>query len=382
MFAAPSPLNEMLRQFEEKGADGLILGTRLDSDAATNFGCIVSDAQTKRVLHYVEKPESHISNLINCGVYLFSTDCIFPAVKQAIKRRTERPRLLTYPSMENLKSINLDDQDDEGDKAEVVRLEQDILSDLADEKKFFVLETRDFWRQIKTAGSAVPANALYLTKAFQNQSEELTPPSATILPPVYIHPTAQVDPTAKLGPNVSIGPRAVIGKGVRIKESIILEDATIKHDACILHSIIGWSSKIGAWARVEGSPIPIASHETTIVKNGVRVQNITILGKECGVGDEVHVSSCLVLPHKELKRVSFNDCLRGNMNCDANSFTCRMSQMKLSCRCNLKRFNRVVTQHIQGVRHGSLGSMPLHAGMSIKFHLLISIAIQHGLKGI
>ncbi|KAI9652010.1 MAG: Proteasome subunit alpha type-2 [Alyxoria varia] len=297
------PLNEMLRQFEEKGADGLILGTRINKEAATNFGCIVSDAQTKRVLHYVEKPESHISNLINCGVYLFSTDCIFPAVKQAIKRRTERPRLLTYPSMENLKSLNLDDQDDEGDRAEVVRLEQDILSDLADEKKFFVLETRDFWRQIKTAGSAVPANALYLTKAFQNQSEELTPPSATIIPPVYIHPTAQVDQTAKLGPNVSIGPRAVIGKGVRIKESIILEDAIIKHDACILHSIIGWSSKIGAWARVEGSPIPIASHETTIVKNGVRVQNITILGKECGVGDEVHVSSCLVLPHKELKRV-------------------------------------------------------------------------------
>lgn len=306
------PLNEMLRTFEEKGAEALILGTRVGNDAATNFGCIVSDPETKKVLHYVEKPESHISNLINCGVYLFSTNCIFPAVRTAIKRRTERPRLVTYPSAENLSSLTLDDQEDadEESKNEAVRLEQDILSDLADENQFYVLETRDFWRQIKTAGSAVPANALYLTKAFQNESDELTPPSATILPPVYIHPTAQVDPTAKLGPNVSVGPRAVIGKGVRVKESIVLEDVVIRHDACILYSILGWNSRVGAWARVEGTPTPLTNHDTGIVKNGVKVQSITILGKECGVGEEVRVQNCVCLPHKELKRVSQSRRLR------------------------------------------------------------------------
>ena len=72
------PLEQMLRLFEEKDAEAVILGTRVPNDAATNFGCIVSDAHSKRVLHYVEKPESHISNLINCGVYLFSTEAIFP----------------------------------------------------------------------------------------------------------------------------------------------------------------------------------------------------------------------------------------------------------------------------------------------------------------
>src|ERR1051326_684737 len=126
---------------------------------------------------------------------------------------------------------------------EVIRLEQDVLSDSADSRQFFVLETKDFWRQIKTAGSAVPANALYLTKAMQSGSEELAKPSANILPPVFIHPTAHVDPTAKLGPHVSIGPRAVIGAGVRIKDSIVLEDAEVKHDACVLNAIVGWSSK-------------------------------------------------------------------------------------------------------------------------------------------
>ncbi|KAL1861218.1 hypothetical protein Plec18167_002920 [Paecilomyces lecythidis] len=302
------PLLDMLKLFEEKDAEAVILGTRVSNDAATNFGCIVSDSHTKRVLHYVEKPESHISNLINCGVYLFATECIFPSIRSAIKRRTTRPRFVSYPSSENLSSSFMAPEE-EGEKNEVLRLEQDILSDLADSNRFFVHETRDFWRQIKTAGSAVPANALYLQKAFQAQSEELTPPSANILPPVFIHPTATVDPTAKLGPNVSIGPRAVVGAGARVKESIVLEDAEIKHDACVLYSIIGWSSRVGAWARVEGTPTPVGSHSTSIIKNGVKVQSITILGKECAVGDEVRVQNCVCLPYKELKRDVANEVI-------------------------------------------------------------------------
>lgn len=316
------PLNEMLRLFEEKDAEAVILGTRVSNEAASNFGCVVSDPHTKRVLHYVEKPESHISNLINCGVYLFSTSAIFPAIKSAMKRRADRPRLLSYSSSEALDnqefSLNRGDEEDEDNERanQVIRLEQDILSDLADTTSFYVLETKDFWRQIKTAGSAVPANALYLMKAFQQQSEELAKPSATILPPVYIHPTATIDPTAKLGPNVSIGPRAVIGPGARVKESIVLEDAEIRHDACVLYSIIGWSSRVGAWARVEGTPTPVREHSTSVVKNGVKVQSITILGKECKVGDEVRVQNCVCLPFKELKRVSSR--IRNDVNAAAN----------------------------------------------------------------
>ncbi|CAI7588639.1 unnamed protein product [Penicillium bialowiezense] len=303
------PLGEMMKLFEEKDAEAVILGTRVSNETATNFGCIVSDSHTKRVLHYVEKPESHISNLINCGVYLFATECIFPAIRSAIKRRTTRPRLLSYPSSDNLESSFIAGDDEDAEKSEVLRLEQDILSDLADSNRFFVHETKDFWRQIKTAGSAVPANALYLQKAFQAESSELTAPSATIVPPVYIHPTASVDPTAKLGPNVSIGPRVVIGAGARVKDSIVLEDAEIRHDACVMHSIIGWSSRVGAWARVEGTPIPVSSHSTSIVKQGIKVQSITILGKECGVGDEVRVQNCVCLPYKELKRDVANEVI-------------------------------------------------------------------------
>lgn len=281
----------------------------MSEDAATGFGCIVSDSHTKRVLHWVERPEAFISNLISCGVYLFSTEALFSAIRSTIKRRVERPRLIAYPSSENLESSFVADTDDEEGKNEVLRLEEHILSDMADTNRFFVHETKDFWRQIKTAGSAVAANALYLLQAFQAQSEELAKPSAQILPPVFIHPTAEVHPTAKLGPNVSIGPGAIIGPGVRVKESIILEDVEIRHDACVLYSIIGWQSTIGAWARVEGTPTPMTSHSTSIVKNGVKVQAITILGKECGVANEVRVQNCVCLPNKELKRDVANEVI-------------------------------------------------------------------------
>jgi mannose-1-phosphate guanylyltransferase len=81
------PLGEMLKLFEENDAEAVILGTRVTDEAASNFGCL-----------YVEKPESHISNRINCGVYLFTTECIFPSIRSAIKRRTACPRLVCFDS--------------------------------------------------------------------------------------------------------------------------------------------------------------------------------------------------------------------------------------------------------------------------------------------
>ena len=285
----------MLALMQEKDAEAVILGTKVPVEVASNFGCIVSDPETQQVRHYVEKPESHISSLINCGVYLFSSS-IFQVIRTAMVTKAEHIEADLHYSHTSA----------DGDSSEVLRLEQDILGQLSDTGRFYVYETKGFWRQIKTAGSAVPANALYLQQAWQ--SNQKTPgfaaPSANIVTPVFIHPSAHVDPTAKLGPNVSIGPRAVIGPGARVKDSIVLEDAEIKHDACVLWSIIGWNSKIGAWARVEGSPTAAGTHTTTILKNGVKVQSITILAKDCVVHDEIRVQNCLCLPYKELKRVS------------------------------------------------------------------------------
>ncbi|KAK3366487.1 hypothetical protein B0H63DRAFT_498185 [Podospora didyma] len=239
-------LNEMLKLSQENDAEAVILGTPVREDAASNFGCIVSDAHTRRVLHYVEKPESHISNMINCRVYLFSTDAIFPSIRSAIKRRADRPsRLVSYPSSENLEiSFMIDDDNDENRKNEVIRLELPAPPS----------------RRMPCISSKCDRTG---------QTKELATPLENILGP--------------LGPNVSIGPRVTIGAGARVKESIVLEDSEIKHDACVLYSI----------SRVDG----------------VEVQAITILGKEFAVGDEIRVQNCICLPFKELKRDVANEVI-------------------------------------------------------------------------
>lgn len=102
-------------------------------------------------------------------------------------------------------------EDPFGEQDDLLRLEQDVIVPLAASRKMFVYESADFWRQIKTAGSAVPASALYLAQFQKTNSKFLTPPGKAgsggpmILPPVFIDPTAEVDETAKIGPNVSLG---------------------------------------------------------------------------------------------------------------------------------------------------------------------------------
>lgn len=190
-------------------------------------------------MHYVEKPENWISSTINGGIYLFDKS-FFDEVKLAMddkqRRAAEDP---------------LRDQDEQQD---ILRLEQDVIVPLAAARKLFVYETSDFWRQIKTASSAVPASALYL-KRFQKtapqllykgaQSQASTPSTAgsgagpTIIQPVYIDPSAEIDPSAKIGPNVSLGASVKVAAGARVSNSIVYEGATIDVSKGFTHLAFG-----------------------------------------------------------------------------------------------------------------------------------------------
>jgi mannose-1-phosphate guanylyltransferase len=205
------------------------------------------------------------------------------------------------------------------------------LSPLSQSKNLYVYITKDFWRQIKTAGSqpsrfanadhssAIPANALYLQQALQspctNTLTPLTSPSTDgpeIVPPVYIHRSAKVDPTAKIGPNVSISEDARIGPGARIKDSIILSGAEIAPHAVVLHSVVAWENRIGAWARVEGAPVGMREHAGKVWRSGVKVDAATILGREVTVSEGVVVRNCVVLPYKGIDSDVSNEVFSSN----------------------------------------------------------------------
>jgi len=60
-----------------------------------------------------------------------------------------------------------------------------------------------------------------------------------------------------------------------------MANATVRDHAWIQSSIIGWNSTVGRWTRVE---------------------NITVLGDDVSIKDELYVNGASVLPHKSVSR--------------------------------------------------------------------------------
>ncbi|KAJ8870493.1 hypothetical protein PR048_029516 [Dryococelus australis] len=306
---ADFPLVEMLEFHQQKGNKPLMtmLTTEATRQQSVHFGCIVQDRDTHEVTHYVEKPSTFVSTLINCGVYLCSLE-LFHTIATVFNARQQE-----YYN------------DGAGNGKEVIQLERDVLMPLAGTGRLFAMPTNNWWSQIKTAGAAIYANRHYLELYRSHSKERLVErgPAAgdgskcSIIGDVHIHPTASVHHTATLGPNVSIGSNASIGPGVRIRESIVLSGASIANHSLILHSIVGRLSSVGQWSRVEGTPCdpnpnkPFAKMDNYSLFNsdGRLNPSITILGCSVTVPPEVILLNSIVLPYKELTRSFKNEII-------------------------------------------------------------------------
>ncbi|XP_064466398.1 mannose-1-phosphate guanyltransferase alpha-A-like [Ornithodoros turicata] len=299
------PLLEMLDFHNSLPSDNMItmLGTEATRQQSLNYGCIAENKATHEVLHYVEKPSTFVSSIINCGIYLCSPD-IFQATGAILK---EREPTNLFNSASSIDSISL---------------EQDIVALLAAQggRRVHVYLTDLWWSQMKTAGSAIYANRHYLELYHKAHPERLAQNGTgkpAIIGDVFIHPTATVDKSATLGPNVSIGPGATVGSGVRIRESIILGNAVVNAHSLVLHSIVGWNSTVGTWTRVEGTPCdpnpnrPFAKMENVPLFNtdGRLNPSITVLGCNVTVPSEVVVLNSIVLPHKDLGQSYKNEII-------------------------------------------------------------------------
>ncbi|KAF5758534.1 putative mannose-1-phosphate guanylyltransferase [Helianthus annuus] len=281
------PLPEMLDAHKRYGGMGTILVIKVSPESADQFGELVADPDTNELLHYTEKPETFVSDRINCGVYVFTPE-IFTAIQGVSAQRKDRANLRRLSSFEALQSESAT----RSLPADFVRLDQDILSPFAGKKQLYTYETMDFWEQIKTPGMSLKCSGLYLS-LFRHISPHLLnqgdgTKSATVIGDVYIHPSAKVHPTAKIGPNVSISVNARIGAGARLINCIILDDVEIKENAVVIHSILGWKCSIGRWSRVQAE----GDHKAKL--------GVTILGEAVNVEDEVVVINCIVLPNKTL----------------------------------------------------------------------------------
>lgn len=279
------PLPEMLEAHRRYGGMGTILVSKVSAESASQFGELVADPVTNEVLHYTEKPETFVSDRINCGVYVFTPE-IFTAIQGVSTHRKDTANLRRVSSFEALQSAT------KSLPSDFVRLDQDILTPLAGKKQLYTYETMDFWQQIKTPGMSLKCSGLYLHQFRVTSPHVLAngdgTKSATIIGDVFIHPSAKIHPTAKIGPNVSISANARVGAGARLINCIVLDDVEIKENAVVIHSILGWKSSIGKWSRVQAE----GDYNAKL--------GITILGESVTVEDEVVVIKSIVLPNKTL----------------------------------------------------------------------------------
>ncbi|XP_050671518.1 mannose-1-phosphate guanyltransferase alpha-B [Leptidea sinapis] len=286
---ADFPLRELWKFHEERpNALVTMMGTEATRQQAIFYGCMVREASTKAVTHYVEKPNSYVSTLINCGVYVCSLQ-VFSVMADAFQRKQDE-----FYSGNGQVSPGY------------ISWEQDVLSPLAGSNKLFAMQSTNWWSQVKTAGSAIYANRHYLELHRNKYSKS----PCTIIPDVYIHPTAVVDSTAVIGPNVSIGAGVTVGGGVRIKESIVLNNATLHDHSLVMYAVVGQEATVGEWSRIEGTPSdpdpnkPFAKMDNQPLFNsdGRLNPSITILGAGVVVPGETILLNSIVLPHKHLNR--------------------------------------------------------------------------------
>ncbi|KAL3997599.1 Nucleotidyl transferase family protein [Acanthocheilonema viteae] len=273
------PIAEMAHELTVKhNAHGLLLTTEATREQSINYGSVVIDPNGK-VLHYVDKPTTFVSQHISCGVYL---------LRASVVERIGRARSCS--------------------DAKQVWFETEIFPQMASESVLYALKTKRWWSQTKTAAAVLYANRHYLRLYHASDPSRLCHDRAQIVGDVFIDPTAEIDPTAKIGPNVSIGAKAKISAGVRVRESIVLAEAVINEHACVLHSVIGWRSVVGAWTRIEGTPIspnpniPFAKLDNKPLFNidGRLNPSLTILGSDVHVLAETIILNSIVLPYKEL----------------------------------------------------------------------------------
>ncbi|KAL3585688.1 hypothetical protein D5086_012555 [Populus alba] len=235
------PLKQMIEFHKGHGGEASIMVTKVDEPS--KYGVVLLEETSGKVEKFVEKPKIFVGNKINAGIYLLN-----PSVLDRIELRP-------------------------------TSIEKEVFPKIAAENKLFAMVLPGFWMDIGQPKDYVTGLRLYLDSLRKMSSPKLAT-GPNIVGNVLVDESAVIGEGCLIGPDVAIGPGCIIDSGVRLSRCTVMRGVRIKKHACISSSIIGWHSTVGRWARIE---------------------NMTILGEDVHVGDEVYSNGGVVLPHKEIK---------------------------------------------------------------------------------
>ncbi|ELU15028.1 hypothetical protein CAPTEDRAFT_154984 [Capitella teleta] len=234
------PFEEMIKFHQNHGKEGTIVVTKVEEPS--KYGVVVFEPTSGSIHSFVEKPQEYVSNKINAGMYIFS-----PSILERIHLRP-------------------------------TSIEKEIFPVMAEQGELFAMQLQGFWMDVGQPKDFLTGMCMYLT-SLQHKSPEKLHQGPGIVGNVLVDPSAKIGNNCRIGPNVTIGPDVVIEDGVCIKRCTVLKNTTIRSHSWLSSCIIGWSCQVGQWARLE---------------------NVTVLGEDVIVKDEVYVNGGQVLPHKAI----------------------------------------------------------------------------------
>ncbi|XP_015262864.1 PREDICTED: mannose-1-phosphate guanyltransferase beta isoform X1 [Gekko japonicus] len=234
------PFTDMVRFHRHHGKEGTIVVTRVEEPS--KYGVVVCEADTGRIHRFVEKPQVFVSNKINAGMYIFN-----PSVLERIQLQP-------------------------------TSIEKEVFPVMAEQGQLYAMELQGFWMDIGQPKDFLTGMCMYLQSLRLKQPERLHS-GPGFVGNVLVDPTAKIGANCSIGPNVTIGAGVVIEDGVRIKRCTVLKGSRIRSHSWLESCIVGWSSSVGQW---------------------VRMENVTVLGEDVIVNDELYLNGANVLPHKSI----------------------------------------------------------------------------------
>ncbi|KAH6648142.1 mannose-1-phosphate guanyltransferase [Truncatella angustata] len=228
------------------GDEGTIVVTKVEEPS--KYGVIVHKPNhPSRIDRFVEKPVEFVGNRINAGLYILNT---------SILNRIEKNRPTS--------------------------IEQETFPAVVKDGLLHSFDLDGFWMDVGQPKDYLTGTCLYLSSLAKKSPKLLTSNSEPFVygGNVLVDPSAKIGKNCRIGPNVVIGPNCIIGDGVRLQRCTLLPNSKVKDHAWVKSTIVGWNSTVGKWARLE---------------------NVTVLGDDVTIGDEIYVNGGSVLPHKSIK---------------------------------------------------------------------------------
>lgn len=97
----------------------------------------------------------------------------------------------------------------------------------------------------------------------------------------------------------------VVEDGVCIRRCTVLRDAHIRSHSWLESCIVGWRCRVGQWVSLWAGPGRERARECARLSDKacppppeVRMENVTVLGEDVIVNDELYLNGASVLPHK------------------------------------------------------------------------------------